>query len=80
MERSARLRVAFGEIVRERRQAAGLSQEQLAEAAELHRNYIGLVERGGNNASLRAIDSLARALGARASDLVIDAERRAGIA
>ncbi len=38
--------LAFGERVRELREARGLSQEKLAEAAEVHRAEVGFVERG----------------------------------
>ena len=79
MHRSENLGVAFGNVLRERRTAAGLSQEQLAEAADLHRNYVGLVERGKNSPSLAAIEGLATALGLQPSDLLREAERRASL-
>ena len=52
----------FGEQVRRLRKAKGLSQEQLAELAGLHRNYIGGIERGERNVALLNIVRLARAL------------------
>jgi transcriptional regulator with XRE-family HTH domain len=52
------------------RRAKGLSQEALAEKAELHRNYVGGIERGERNVGLRNIVRLARALGVTTSDLV----------
>jgi len=67
---------SFGKTVREMRLSSGLSQEQLAEAAGLHRNYVGLIERGVNSPSLSAIVSLAAALGISAAELVRRAERR----
>ena len=76
MHRSENLGVAFGNVLRERRTASGLSQEQLAEAADLHRNYVGLVERGKNSPSLAAIASLAAALGLEPSALLREAEQR----
>lgn len=60
----------FGEAVRQRRKQLGLSQEGLADKANLHRTYIGAVERGERNASLRIIVRIAQALGMPVSELV----------
>jgi transcriptional regulator with XRE-family HTH domain len=54
--------VLFGRRVRELRTASGLSQERLAEISNLHRNYIGGVERGERNIGLLNIVELAHAL------------------
>jgi transcriptional regulator with XRE-family HTH domain len=59
----------FGLRVRELRLAAGLSQEQLAERAGLHRTYIGGIERGERNVAILNIVRLARALKVRPSEL-----------
>jgi len=64
--------VEFGRRVRVRREAAGLSQERLAEVAGLHRNYVGSTERGERNVALLNILRLARALDANPADLVDD--------
>lgn len=61
---------AFGERVRQLRQAKSLSQEQLAELAGLHRNYIGGIERGERNISLLNILRLAKALDITPSQLL----------
>jgi len=52
----------FGAQLRKLRRKRQLSQEKLAELANLHRNYVGMIERGETNISLRAIIALARAL------------------
>jgi transcriptional regulator with XRE-family HTH domain len=59
---TANPRVKFGIHLRKLRLQKGLSQEKLAELAELHRNYVGGVERGERNIALLNIVALARAL------------------
>ncbi|MFZ0339888.1 MAG: helix-turn-helix transcriptional regulator [Terracidiphilus sp.] len=56
-------RVRLGQTVRKRRHTLGLSQEGLAEKADLHWTYIGGIERGERNLSLLNIVKVARALG-----------------
>ena len=53
---------AFGTRLRELREQRNLSQEKLAEMADLHRNYVGSLERGKSNVSLLTIVKLARSL------------------
>jgi transcriptional regulator with XRE-family HTH domain len=60
----------FGNAVRERRLARGLSQEKLAQLAGIHRNYAGEVERGERNVALVNMVRVARALGVSLSVLV----------
>jgi transcriptional regulator with XRE-family HTH domain len=60
----------FGKRVRELRVRKGYSQEKLAEIAMLHRNYIGMVERGERNLTLLNINKLARALGVEVGELL----------
>jgi transcriptional regulator with XRE-family HTH domain len=72
--RQQTITVRFGTAVRARRLAIGISQEELASRAGLHRTYVGDVERGVRNISLNNIRRLAAALGCRASELLRDAE------
>lgn len=65
-------RAAFGARVRELRLARGLSQEQLAERAGLHRTYISSLERGQRNVGLDNILDLAAALEVPAAHLFQD--------
>jgi transcriptional regulator with XRE-family HTH domain len=65
-------RNAFGERVRALRMAKGLSQEQLAERAGLHRTYVSSLERGQRNVGLDNIHAIARALEVRPSQLFED--------
>lgn len=69
-EERDRLQVTFGAALRDLRMAQGLTIEKLAEAAELHTNYVGSVERGERNISLFNIWRLAAALKIPAADLM----------
>lgn len=69
MKKKIKLKI-FGEQVRKLRKARGLSQEKLAELAELHRNYIGGIERGERNIALLNILRLAKALGVSLTELL----------
>lgn len=60
---------AFGQIVRQRRQQIGISQEELGYRAGLDRTYISGLERGVRNPSLTALVSLAQGFGVSVSDL-----------
>jgi transcriptional regulator with XRE-family HTH domain len=60
----------FGQNVRRIRGEAGLSQEELAFRAKLHRTYISSVERGERNVSLENIFAIADALQVTPGDLL----------
>ena len=63
-------RASFGKHVRKLRLEGGLSQEKLAELADLHRNYVGGVEHGERNIAILNIVALAHALQVRPAKLL----------
>lgn len=66
------VRLRFGHKLRQYRLARGLSQEAFAALAQVHRTYVGSVERGERNPSLLNICRFARALGLQPADLMPD--------
>ena len=62
--------IKFGNKVREERLKQGLSQEALAEKADVHRTYIGMIERAEKNITLGNIEKVALALDLRPKDLL----------
>jgi len=62
--------VAFGQHLRALRLERSLTQEALADAASLHWTYIGQIERGERNLTLKNVLRLARGLGVRPGELV----------
>jgi transcriptional regulator with XRE-family HTH domain len=63
-------RIVFGRRVRELRLERRLSQEKLAELADLHRNYVGGIERGERNVSLVNIIKLGHGLNVKPAELL----------
>ena len=66
------LRAALGHRVKELREGLGLSQQQLAEQADLDITYISGIERGRRNPGLNSLNRLARALKVSLPALVSD--------
>lgn len=62
--------------MRELRRASGLSQEALAERAEIHRNYVGSVERGERDVSVGVVDRMSAALGVSMSEFFLPFSRQ----
>ena len=58
----SKIKQRFGKAVRRRRRELDLSQEALAERADVHRTYIANIERGELNPSLENIEKIAKAL------------------
>jgi len=59
----------FGEKVKEERLRLGLSQEELASRAGVHRTYIGMIERAEKNITLENIEKIAKALNSKISEI-----------
>lgn len=62
--------IKFGNNIREIRMKKGMSQEQLSFKAELHRTYIGMVERAEKNITLLNIEKISLALEVEISELL----------
>lgn len=60
----------FGENVRKYRRVLDISQEELAHRAELHRTYIGMIERAEKNITLVNMEKIANALKVNVEDLL----------
>jgi transcriptional regulator with XRE-family HTH domain len=73
------LRAALGSRVRDLRDRIGLSQEQLAERADLHWTYISGIERGRRNPGLNILARLAKALNVTLPMLVSDLRQAARV-
>jgi transcriptional regulator with XRE-family HTH domain len=63
-------RIITGKNIRNFRQRAALTQERLAEQADLDWTYISKIERGRENVSLDTLARIAKALAVSVSDLV----------
>lgn len=66
----SRILEIFGQRVREERIKQGLSQEELADLAEVHRTYIGMIERAEKNITLKNIEKIATALKIKPGELL----------
>lgn len=64
------LQRAFGRNLRAFREAAGLSQEKFAEVVGVHRTYMGGVERGERNLTLRSVEKIAATIGVEPLELL----------
>ena len=64
------VRRRVGLNVRRAREALGISQEELADRAEIHRTYISGVERGVRNPTITVLEKIAKALKVKASVLL----------
>jgi len=59
-----------GERLQKVRKSQGISQEELAAMLSMHRTYVGMVERGERNPTIRTLYKIAKALKVKSSDLL----------
>lgn len=67
-----RLVAVFAVNVRRQRLALGLSQEELAERAGVHRTYVGMLERSEKNVTIYNIERIAMALNVEPASLLLE--------
>ncbi len=65
----------LGIVVRQKRMVLGMSQEGLADLAQLNRTYIGKIERGETSVSVEVLQKVANGLNTTLSRLIADCER-----
>ena len=70
------LEQTFGQQIKSRRKMLGLTQAQFAELCGLDRKYLGLVEKGSGNPSLRTIAKISDVLKVQPRDLMSDIDSR----
>lgn len=75
---SPSLKAILAENLRQFRKMQGYSQEELAGLCELHRTYIGSVEREERNVSLSTLEVLSKALGVSVPELLTQSTRNDG--
>lgn len=66
----AEINKEVGKRIRQHREKQGITQEALAFDADLHRAYIGQIERGEKNIGLINLQKIANALGIKMSKLI----------
>lgn len=64
--------IRFGQRVREERMRLGISQEELASRANVHRTYMGMIERAEKNITLENIEKICKALNLSVSEFFND--------
>ncbi|MFA5687833.1 MAG: helix-turn-helix transcriptional regulator [Kiritimatiellales bacterium] len=67
-------RKMLGETLQAYRKTKGISQEKLAEMLDVHRNYVGRIERGEQNITFDTLCGIAQTLGISLSELFVNAQ------
>ena len=69
------INIFFGKKVAEIRKNQHLSQEELADRCELHRTYIGAIERGEKSPTLNTIEKIANGLNVKIHELLLEYQK-----
>ncbi|HVG22385.1 MAG TPA: helix-turn-helix transcriptional regulator [Blastocatellia bacterium] len=75
MKKQQSISKQFGEVVKAVREKQGVSQEKLAELAEIDRTYMSMIERGKRRPTLEVASRIAGALGMKLSQIIRRVER-----
>lgn len=70
MQKEENILLVFGQRIKELRQSKKITQDQFAKLCDLHKNYIGMIERGERNPSLINIEIIAYAFEMSISELM----------
>ena len=73
--RKTDIAAAFGLVLKRHRMEKGMSQELLAEKADIHHTHVGLIERSLRNPSLNVAKSIADGLGLTLTEMISEAEK-----
>lgn len=69
---TSQLQFVVGRNLRKRRKDLGMSQEKFADHLNFHRTYVGALERGERNLSLKSLEQLAALLDMDPFDLLVE--------
>jgi len=75
LKREQTISERFGQVVKVVRERQGISQEKLAELADIDRTYVSMIERGKRQPTLEVASRIASALSMRLSEIIRRAER-----
>jgi len=67
--------VGIGQVLRQKREAAGFTQERLADLAGIDRSYVSILERGLKSPTIDMLDRLANALGCAPENIISEARK-----
>jgi len=75
LKREQTISERFGQVVKVVRERQGISQEKLAELADIDRTYVSMIERGKRQPTLEVASRIADALSMKLSQIIRRAER-----